>query len=167
MTLILSLAGCAVLFLGIWGCTVTMPSRMLAKNFPPDVQKKLEPRLNEIDAEPLGVRRICGFVILAAFCAAFAGIFWLAAADGMKQGFNFGQMAARLLTIAFSIKAFDIVCLDWFLLTKTHFFQHYFPETEGCQGWQDFGYNRRQQVIHCLVWLAVCLLAAWLLTKGR
>ena len=42
------------------------------------------------------------------------------------------------------IMAFDIICLDYFLLTKTRFFLYYFPETEGCAGWKDFGYNRKQ-----------------------
>ena len=41
MTVILSLAGCVLLFLGIWGVTVTLPTALLAKNFPKDVQEKL------------------------------------------------------------------------------------------------------------------------------
>ena len=45
MTVILSLAGCVLLFLGIWGVTVTLPTARLAKNFPEDVQEKLRPRL--------------------------------------------------------------------------------------------------------------------------
>ena len=28
----------------------------------------------------------------------------------------------------------DIVFFDWFILTRTRFFQHFFPETEGCRG---------------------------------
>ena len=41
------------------------------------------------------------------------------------------------------IKVFDIVGLDFFLLTKTRFFQHYLPQTEGCAGWKQFGYHRK------------------------
>ena len=55
-------------------------------------------------------------------------------------------------------KAFDI--LDYILLTKTRFFQHYFPETEGCAGWQDFGYNRKQQTRQCIMILAGSLISA-------
>ena len=41
LTLILSVAGCALLFFGIWGVTVTMPTALLAKSFPEDVQERL------------------------------------------------------------------------------------------------------------------------------
>ena len=29
------------------------------------------------------------------------------------------------------IKIFDMICIDYFLLLKFHFFQFYFPEIEG------------------------------------
>ena len=35
-TLLISLSGCILLFLCIWGVTVTMPTELLAKNFPED-----------------------------------------------------------------------------------------------------------------------------------
>ena len=58
------------------------------------------------------------------------------------------------------IKVFDIVGLDFFLLTKTRFFQHYLPETEGCAGWKQFGYNRKQQTRQCIIIPICCLLSA-------
>jgi len=48
-------------------------------------------------------------------------------------------------------KAFDIVCLDLLLLTKSHFFQHFYPETEGCAGYSQFGFNRKGQTIRIIV----------------
>ena len=62
------------------------------------------------------------------------------------------------------IMAFDIICLDYFLLTKTRFFLHYFPETEGCAGWKDFGYNRKQQTRQCILSLSGSLITAWIFT---
>ena len=50
LTLLLSVAGCALLFLGIWGVTVTMPTGLLAKNFPKDVQEKLGPTAGTVPA---------------------------------------------------------------------------------------------------------------------
>ena len=67
----------------------------------------------------------------------------------------------RFFIIGAVIKAFDIIALDWFLLTKTHFFQHYFPETEGCAGWKDFGYNRRQQARQCVMIVIGSAITAW------
>lgn len=94
LTLILSLIGCVSLSLAVWGLTVTMPTALLASNFPVDVQ----------------------------------------------------------------------VCLDYILLTKTQFFQHYFPETKNCIGWKQFGYNRKQQIRQCIIIPVCCLIGALILT---
>ena len=48
-------------------------------------------------------------------------------------------------------KAFDIICLDWLLLTRSHFFQHYYPETEGCEGYHSFGFNHKGQIMRIIV----------------
>lgn len=49
-------------------------------------------------------------------------------------------------------KAFDLVFLDWVLLQKTRFFQHYYPETEGCAGY------------HSILFPFISALIAWLCT---
>lgn len=147
LTIILLLAGCALLFFGIWGVTVTMPTAMLAKNFPEDVQEKLKPRLESL---PMSPKRVLGWVILILFLLAYVGLFVIGGIDGLNNGFDYWQFFLRFFMIGAVIKAFDIICLDYILLTKTRFFQHYFPETEGCKGWQDFGYNRKQQIRQCV-----------------
>ncbi len=143
LTLVLSLIGCVLLFVCIWGVTVTMPTPLLAKNFPVDVQERLKPRLESL---PMSFKRVVGWIILIAFCIVYVGIFVYGAIDGINNGYNFCQFFLRFFLIGGIIKVFDIVCLDYFLLTKTHFLQHYFPETEGCIGWKRFGYNRKQQI---------------------
>ena len=57
LTIVLSLAGCLLLFLGIWGVTVTMPTRLLAKNFPEDVQAALKTRLDGLDRQGMSPNR--------------------------------------------------------------------------------------------------------------
>ncbi len=161
MTAILSAAGCVLLFLGIWGVTITLPTRLLAKNFPEDVQEKLRPRLESLPTSP---KRALGWIILALFVAGYLALFVIGGIDGLKRGFTFGQFFLRFFTIGAVIKAFDIIALDWFLLTKTHFFQRYFPETEGCAGWQDFGYNRRQQARQCAMIVLGSAVTAWIFT---
>ena len=64
LTIILSLAGCALLFFGIWGVTVTMPTKLLAKNFPEDVQERLKPRLEEWEHRGMSLRRFLGWIIM-------------------------------------------------------------------------------------------------------
>ena len=161
LTLVLSLAGCILLFLGIWGVTVTMPTGLLLKNFPEDVQEKLKPR---VDSLPMSFRRLLGWGILILFIIGYIGLFAAGGIDGKNHGFSFRQFFMRFLIIGEIIKVFDIVCLDYFLLTKTHFFQHYFPETEGCAGWQDFGYNRKQQTKQCILIVIGSAITAWIFT---
>ena len=159
MTLILSLAGCALLFLGIWGVTVTMPTGLLAKNFPKDVQERLKPRIESL---PMSPKRALGWAILVLFVLGYVGLFILGGLDGRRRSFTYGQFFLRFFIIGAAIKAFDIIGLDWFLLTRTRFFQHYFPETEGCAGWQDFGYNRRQQLRQIAMIPVGCAILAWI-----
>ena len=147
MTILLSIAGCILLFLGIWGITVTLPTPLLITYFPKDVQEKLKPRLEN---QPMTFKRMVGWFILIGFILGYIALFIYGGIDGKRHGFTFWQFFQRFFTMGAIIKIFDIVCLDYFLLTKSHFFQHYFPETEGCEGWKQFGYNRSQQLKQCV-----------------
>ena len=161
LTLILSLTGCILLFLCIWGVTVTMPTGLLVKNFPEDVQESLRPRIESL---PMSPKRILGWIILIVFLAGYISLFIIGGMDGKKHGFTFLRFFARFITVGAVIKAFDIICLDYLLLTKTHFFQRFFPETEGCAGWKAFGYNRKQQIRQCILILIGSLITAWIFT---
>ena len=161
VTLLLTLAGCALLFLAIWAATVTQPFKSLARNFPEDVQQRLKPRL---DAQRMTAKRFFGGILVIILLLGYAGLYVSGGIDGMRNGFNLGQFFLRFVIISAGVKLFDILGLDFFLLTKTRFFQHYFPETEGCEGWQQFGYNRRQQMRQIIAIPVYCLLLAWLFT---
>ncbi|MBQ9383650.1 MAG: hypothetical protein IJT87_05385 [Ruminiclostridium sp.] len=148
VTIILTVAGMALLWLMIWSATVTMPSKLLAKNFPEDVQEALKPRL---DSLPMSGKRVIGMLILIVLILAFCGIFVIGGIDGMNNNFSYLDYLVRFLIMSYGVKAFDIIGLDFFLLTKSRFFQRYFPETEGCAGWKQFGYNRKQQLRQIIV----------------
>jgi hypothetical protein len=159
LSLILSLVGCILLFLTIWGVTVTMPTGLLAKNFPIDVQERLKPRIENL---PMSFKRVVGWIILIVFCILYAGLFVYGAIDGINNDYGFWQFFIRFFMIGGIVKVFDIVCLDYVLLTKTHFFQHYFPETEGCIGWKMFGYNRKQQIRQSVSIVIISLIVAFI-----
>lgn len=161
LTAVLSLAGCIAFFLLILGVTVTLPSPGLISFFPEDVQERLRPR---VENKPMTFKRFMGWVILAAFCILYIGLFVYGAADGIKNGYSFWQFLLRFLIMGASIKVFDIVFFDYFILTRTRFFQHFFPETEGCRGWKDFGFNRKQQIRQCILIPVCCLICAFICT---
>lgn len=163
-TVILTLIGCVLLFLMILAATVFMPFRELAKNFPQDVQERLRPRLDEIEKLPFAPR-LFGRVLIVVMCLLFIGVYIMGGINGAQQGFGFWQLFLRFFIISFGVKAFDIIALDYFLLTKTNFFQHFFPETKGCAGWQDFGYNRKQHLKQSVIMLILCFILAFVFTK--
>ncbi|MBQ9328197.1 MAG: hypothetical protein IJ225_06645 [Solobacterium sp.] len=160
-TALLSVVQCIWMFIGIWVVTVTLPYKGLADNFPNDVREALSPRLDHL---PLSPKRIAGMIFLVIWCIGFIGIYVFAGRDGILNGFTFGQFLARYLILGVSIKLFDIIGLDYFLLTKTQFFQHYLPETKGCKGWQVFGFNRKEQIRQCIMIPIFCIICAWICT---
>ena len=88
------------------------------------------------------------------------GAFVYGGYDGGRKGFAFWRHFLRFAVMLYLWKAFDIVCLDWLLLTKSHFFQHFYPETEGCAGYNQFGFNRKEQLTRLAVFpFAAALMA--------
>ena len=158
MTIALAVAGCILLFVMIWVATITMPFNALTKNFPLDIQERLKPRLASL---PMSPKRVIGGIWVILLMLAWLGLFIWGGIDGKNNDFGFWDYLLRFLIIGGAVKAFDVCCLDYILLTKTHFFQHYFPETEGCKGWQQFGYNRKQQLRQCIIIPICCLIGAW------
>ena len=156
-TLILAIAGCLLLFEMIWVATITMPFSALAKNFPLDIQEKLRPRIENL---PMSLKRVTGGTVVVLLMLAWGSLFILGGIDGRNNGFAFSDYLIRFIIIAGVVKAFDIICLDYVLLTKTNFFQHYLPETIGCEGWQQFGYNRKQQIRQCIFMPICCVILA-------
>ena len=141
---ILLTVGMMVLFtLMEWVACEFMPMKSMADFFPEDIQERLRPRIESITLTP---KRIIGKILFALILLGMLGIFVFAGVDGIRNGFTYGQFLIRFLIIGVGIKLFDIIVFDWFVITKTHYFQHFFPETEGCEGWHQFGYNRKQQL---------------------
>ncbi|MBR3251895.1 MAG: hypothetical protein IKF80_09315 [Erysipelotrichaceae bacterium] len=94
---------------------------------------------------------IMGWELAAISLLAMIFVFLYGGYDGIKRGFGFWQLTARFTIILYIWKAFDIICLDWYLLTRSHFFQHYYPETEGCKGYDSFGFNRKEQIARLIL----------------
>ncbi len=104
--------------------------------------------------------RILGWLLAAVSLLLMAGAFVNGGWNGVKNGFGFGRLWLRFAVMLYLWKAFDMVCLDWLLLTKSRFFQHFYPETEGCAGYHQFGFNRKEQMIRLAVFpFAAALMA--------
>ena len=159
VTLILTLTMCALLFLMIWSATYFYPWTGLLRFFPKDIEEKA--RLHQ---PPFPAAPVIGWILMLLCALGFVGVIVYGGWDGVKKDFTFGQFFVRFLVMLFGMKAFDIIALDFFLITKMQFFQHYIPETKGCAGYHSFGYNRKEQLRRIVTLPFAALLTAWVCT---
>ena len=151
LTIILGLALSVDLFLILWAAVGLVQDRRLFTTAPKDIQQKAEDHPERFPGQ-----KTIGWILLLIFALLYAGIYIYGAYDGIRNGFGFWQFFARFLIMSYLLKAFDIIAFDWYLLTKSHFFQHYYPETEGCEGYHSFGFNRREQLIRIVLYPFLC-----------
>lgn len=159
ITLILTLVMCLLLFLMIWAATYFYPWTGLLRFFPADIEGKARQHKPPFPAAP-----VIGWILLALCTLGFIGVIVYGGWDGIQKGFRFEQFFARFLFMLLGVKAFDIIVLDYILITKTQFFQHYIPETKVCDGYHSFGYNRKEQLRQILMMPFSALLLAWVCT---
>ena len=159
VTLLLSMILMAALFLMIWAAVALVQSPKLFTTAPKDIQAAVQ----EHEERFPGARALGWFLLLLCVLL-FFGAFLYAGWDGIRHGYGFRKFAGRFLTMLYLMKAFDILVLDWFLLTKSHFYQHYYPETEGCAGYHQFGFNRKEQFAHIILFPFLAALLAWICT---
>lgn len=155
LTLLLTLCNIVLLCLMILTATVFMPYRGLAKNFPQDVQEALKPRLDQIDRQPKAPR-IFGGILIIIMCLLFVAVFMIGGIEGTHRGFSFGQHLLRFLMIAFGVKAFDIIALDYFLLDvlarKYVMEKGFIKGAEGHPDWKWNGWRKLAVPEHGLGW---------------
>ena len=150
---------CTLLFLMIWSATYFYPWTGLLRFFPKDIEEKA--RLHQ---PPFPAAPVIGWILMLLCALGFVVVIVYGGWDGVRKGFTFGQFLARFLVMLYGMKAFDIIVLDYFLITKTQFFQHYIPETKGCAGYHSFGYNRKEQFWRIVTLPFAALLTAWVCT---
>ncbi|MDO5142354.1 MAG: hypothetical protein Q4D31_04980, partial [Eubacteriales bacterium] len=126
---------------------------------PKDIQTVIQDRPEWFPgARPLG------WLLLILCLLAFVGAFLFGAWNGIQKGYTCWQFFGRFLTMLYLMKAFDMIFLDWYLLTRSRFFQHFYPETEGCASYQKYGFNLRKQLAKLALFPFLALLLAWVCT---
>ena len=89
-------------------------------------------------------------------------------ADRIKrENVGAGEAFKRLMVFLYIEKAFDIIVLDQLLCMSSGWYQHFYPETVGCEGWHDRSWNNRAQLARLLCYLVICAVQAVLLTRRK
>ncbi|MBR0277084.1 MAG: hypothetical protein IJQ50_01305 [Clostridia bacterium] len=156
LTLILSLTVILSVLLMLYSAVALIQKKALFPSAPKDIQAVIRDRKKE----RFKGARILGVILLVISMLGFAGAFLYGAIDGIHNDFSVWQFFLRFSVIFYIYKTFDIICLDWLLLTKLHFFQHYYPETNGCEGYRKFGFNRKSQIMKIILFPFISFAAA-------
>ncbi|MBR2769088.1 MAG: hypothetical protein IKD68_09150 [Solobacterium sp.] len=157
LTILLSLVFTAGVCLLLYAAVTLIQDRRFFTTAPKDIQAAASDH-----PERFPGAHALGWILAVISLFMMAGAFVYAGYDGVKNGFSFFQHWLRFAVMFYLWKAFDVICLDWYLLTKSHFFQKYYPETEGCEGYHQFGFNRKEQMIRLLVFPFASALMAWI-----
>lgn len=162
-TIILTVILWALFFLAELAAAAFYPHPFIIEYFPDDIKEKAREHKPPFRSAP-----VIGWILIALAFGGFIGTFIYGGWDGINKDYSYAQFLVRFLIMLYGMKAFDILFFDYFILTKTHFFQHFFPETEGCAGWKQFGYNRKEQIKKVIMMLpcaAVNALICWLIGR--
>jgi hypothetical protein len=139
----------------LWSGVALVQNKKFFTSAPKDIQEVIQEK-----PERFKGAHLLGYTLALISVLCIVGAFVFGAVDGIKNGFTFWQFFARFLIMLYLYKAFDMIFLDWFLLTKSHFFQYYYPETEGCKGFHSYGFNKKSQIVKIIIFPFASLAAA-------
>ena len=155
LTLLLAVMIMGILLLLQFAAAALIRKKRMLRSIPSDILDAMDEHGGSTGA------RILGWVLTALCLAGFLGAFAWGCIDGAKNGWGFRDFFIRFLIMLLLLKVFDIVFLDWFLLTRTGFYQRFYPETEGCEGYGDPLFNIKEHIIQTVMMPFVALLLAW------
>ncbi len=107
---------------------------------------------------------LIGWIIVITGLLLFAGAVALATRDGIKNDFGFFGFFVRFLVILYAMETYDILFFDWVLLCHSNFFPHFFPQLKGVVGPHMFGYNKKQHVMHFVLYIPLAAVIAFVCT---
>ena len=161
LTIFLSIVFCAAISLMLLSAVAFSQDKKFFSSAPKEAQDVLLPR----DEELFYGARIIGWTLMIFSMLMILGVGIVSIWDGFRSGYTFIQFFLRFVLIFTIYKVYDMVCFDYFLLMKYHFFQFYFPEVESVYSGRKYGYNIKSQLLKFLIiFPAASALAAWICT---
>jgi hypothetical protein len=157
----LSLGLCLIMLELVLAAPHLASPRLVLRFLPKDVYEAGK----DHPSPPLPKRILCRLLLFR------AGAYMVWAFGKMKEEIRkeklpFGEAYKRLVTFLLVVKAFDIACLDQVLCMSTDYYQRCYPETRGCAGWKDRGWNSRNQALRLVLYPVLCAVQAYYFTKN-
>ena len=159
LTVFLSIVFCAAITLMLLSAVAFIQDKKFFSSAPKEAQEVLLQR----DNEPFYGARTIGWTLMVFSILMILGAGVVSIWDGFRNDFTFRQFFTRFATIFTIYKLYDMICFDYFLLMKFHFFQYYYPEVASVYPPKKYGYNMKSQLLKLLViFPAASALAAWI-----
>ena len=118
--------------------------------------------------DPSFGKKMTGYLLTALAAAGYAGLLFFLGADGIRRGYGFSMLFGRFMLFMYGYKLFDILVQDQYIVITRKYYVRFYPETRGCQSWDDRSFNTRNQLIRLAAFPFVCALLAWVtLLVGR
>jgi hypothetical protein len=161
LTAFLSIVFCAAISLMLLSAVAFIQNKKLFSSAPKEAQEVLLQRDNELF---YGARTI-GWTLMMFSILMILGVGVVSIWDGFRNDFAFRQFFTRFVIIFTVYKLYDMICFDYFLLMKFHFFQYYFPEVGSVYPLKKYGFNIKSQLLKLFViFPAASAFAAWICT---
>ncbi len=159
LTIFLAIVFCVAITLMMFAAVAFIQNEKFFSSAPKEARAVLRHR----DEELFYGARTIGWTLLIFSMLMILGVGVISIWDGFRSGFTFWQFFLRFVLIFTIYKLYDMICFDYFLLLKFHFFQFYFPEVESVYKGRKYGYNIKSQLLKLLViFPAASALAAWI-----
>ena len=160
LTIFLAIVFCTAITLMLLSAVAFIQNEKFFSSAPKEAREVIRPRKTELF---YGARAI-GWTLMVFAILMILGVGVISIWDGFRSGFTFWQFFLRFVLIFTIYKVYDMVCFDYFLLMKFHFFQYYFPEVGSVVfPLKKYGFNIKSQLVKLLViFPAASALAAWI-----
>ena len=161
LTIFLAIVFCAAITLMLLSAVAFIQKKEFFSSAPREAREAILPREKELF---YGARTI-GWTLMIFSFLMILGVGIISIWDGFRSGFGFWQFFTRFVVIFTVYKLYDMICFDYFLLMKFHFFQYYYPEVGSVYPLKKYGYNIKSQLLKLLViFPASSAIAAWVCT---
>ena len=158
MTVFLAVVFCAAITMMLISAVAFIQDKKMFSSAPKEAQEAIRAREKEVF---YGARTI-GWVLMGMSILMIAGVGVTAISDGYRNDWGFWQFFLRFVMIFSLYKAYDMIFFDWFLLCRSRFFGHYFPEVKKIFEGRKYGYNLKSQLVKLvIVFPAASALGAW------
>lgn len=161
LTIFLAIVFCVAITIMLLAVVAFIQDKRLMSSAPKEGIEAVRPR----DKELFYGARTIGWTLIVFSILMILGTGVISIWDGFRSGYTFLQFFLRFYSIFAIYKIYDMICFDYFLLMKFHFFQFYYPELESVYSGRKYGYNIKSQLLKLFViFPASSALAAWICT---